>query len=280
MSHVWRNGPVQRSQRLLLLAIADNANEEGIAWPSTTTLAEKACMTTRTVTRALDSLKRAGWLEISPRTFEHGGNTYKLNLAKLSLTQRQDKMSSEQPSSDNLSREDADSTRHFEHLHQTLTPVDQTFQTLPPDILNNPPNPLLGRTIKEPSEPSRTISAFSPAFVIPDWVPPEAWNGFIEMRRAMRKKPTLHAAKLLIDKLDKLRGRGQDPGAVLDQSTANSWAGLFPVKQEGNRNANVPIGKADRNLAILAESLRDGKRKNSVGEARLLPSGSDRSHNS
>src|SRR5258708_7398299 len=65
------------------LAVADHADEKGIAWPTTTTLAAKACMTTRTVSRALDYLKSEGWLEVLPRTGQHGCHTYQLNLAKL-----------------------------------------------------------------------------------------------------------------------------------------------------------------------------------------------------
>ncbi|WP_084079985.1 helix-turn-helix domain-containing protein [Edaphobacter aggregans] len=138
MSRVWRHGPTLRSERLLLLAIADHADDKGVAWPSATTLAAKACMTTRTVSRALDSLKSAGWIEILPRTGQHGCHTYKLNLAKLNLggnatpdkmsDRSGDKMSDRrEPSPDTMSYRDAD-------LDQTFTPLDQTLTTSRSDI--------------------------------------------------------------------------------------------------------------------------------------------------
>jgi DNA-binding MarR family transcriptional regulator len=142
MSAVWRHGPVERSQRLLLLAIADNANDEAVAWPSTQTLAGKACMTVRTVSRTLEALVIAGWLEVLPRSFERRGNTYKLNVAKLKLSE--DKMSSDEHSPDNLSR---DATGHSQ-------PSDRTFQTPRQDILDNPPHPPIGRTTSNHQEPS------------------------------------------------------------------------------------------------------------------------------
>jgi DNA-binding MarR family transcriptional regulator len=145
MSAVWRHGPVERSQRLLLLAIADNANDDAVAWPSTQTLAGKACMTVRTVSRTLEALVMAGWLEVLPRSFERRGNTYKLNVAKLKLSE--DKMSSDEPSPDNLSR---DSTGHSQQS-------DRTFQTPRQDILNNPPAPPIGRTVKKHQEPSPAV---------------------------------------------------------------------------------------------------------------------------
>jgi hypothetical protein len=148
MSAVWKNGPQERSQRLLLLAIADNANDEAIAWPSTQTLAAKACMTVRTVSRTLDALTKAGWLQVLPRSFEHRGNTYKLNLAKLKLPE--DKMSSEGSSEDNLSPDSTKVGGHFD-------PSDRTFRAEWEDISNNPPHPPIGRTIKNHQEPKAAV---------------------------------------------------------------------------------------------------------------------------
>lgn len=67
---------------------------------------------------------------------------------------------------------------------------------------------------------------------LPDWVPKEAWDGYQEMRKKLRKPMTDRAVKLAIDTLTRLRDEGSDPGAVLDQSTLNSWQGLFAVRVE------------------------------------------------
>lgn len=68
----------------------------------------------------------------------------------------------------------------------------------------------------------------------PEWIPQEAFEAFIEMRKKMRKPMTAYAVKLAIKTLDRLRQEGHDPQAVLDQSIMNSWQGLFPIK-------NAPI---------------------------------------
>ena len=57
------------------------------------------------------------------------------------------------------------------------------------------------------------------------------------MRAKQRKAPTEHAVDLLLAKLDAMRKGGHDPAAVLDQSTANSWIGLFPIRDERERGA-------------------------------------------
>ena len=67
---------------------------------------------------------------------------------------------------------------------------------------------------------------------LPDWVPSEAWAGYVEMRKKIRKPMTDRAITLAVNTLDKLRLDGNDPGVVLDQSTLNAWQGLFAVRVE------------------------------------------------
>lgn len=68
---------------------------------------------------------------------------------------------------------------------------------------------------------------------IPAWVPYEQWNGYLEMRQAIRKPiKTDRAFNLAINTLEKLMQEGNEPGAVLDQSVMHSWIGLFAVRVE------------------------------------------------
>lgn len=74
MSRVWADSKQKGSALLLLLAIADNANDDGICWPGTETLAKKTRMTTRNVLRLLDTL--IGAKEISAVRRRNKGNVY------------------------------------------------------------------------------------------------------------------------------------------------------------------------------------------------------------
>jgi hypothetical protein len=51
MTLVWSESQHKGSELLLLLAIADNANDQGIAYPSLRTLAKKTRMSRRNVIR-------------------------------------------------------------------------------------------------------------------------------------------------------------------------------------------------------------------------------------
>ncbi len=68
MTRIWRSQePRRSSHRLLLLALADNANDEGICWPSLRTLSKKCVDDRRDVQRRLDWLDVHGFIECEIR---------------------------------------------------------------------------------------------------------------------------------------------------------------------------------------------------------------------
>lgn len=108
-----------------------------------------------------------------------------------------------------------------------------------------PANPSVGNgeREREQSEP-----------VLPDWIPTDAWEAYLEMRRRIRKPMTDYAMKLAVKTLEKLKAAGEEPRAVLEQSILNSWQGLFPVKG-ANTHARVK-GNPEVIRAAAAEALR------------------------
>lgn len=95
-----------------------------------------------------------------------------------------------------------------------------------------------GTSIEEEANasPSKRVKPKTTPAEIPDWVPAEAWNAFVEMRIRKGAKPTDRAVTLLIRKLDEFRKSGHDPGAVLDQSTLKNWTDVYEIKDERNGN--------------------------------------------
>ena len=75
---------------------------------------------------------------------------------------------------------------------------------------------------------------------IPLWINPETWDDFTEMRKSKKEPITAISAKRIIAKLNKLRELRQDPNEILDESIANGWKGVFPLKggNDGNRSGN------------------------------------------
>ena len=83
---------------------------------------------------------------------------------------------------------------------------------------------------------------------LPSWVPVESWEAFLEMRKKLRKPLTARAQKMLISKLGQFRAKGFDPAEVLDQSTMNSYQGIFEPKGTSNTRAKMDasVGKSGR----------------------------------
>lgn len=71
MSLVWPL-PLRPVEKLLLMALADNCNDEGTCWPSIKTLAKKASLDERTTQRKLRLLASKGLLKIEKRFRKDG----------------------------------------------------------------------------------------------------------------------------------------------------------------------------------------------------------------
>ena len=94
------------------------------------------------------------------------------------------------------------------------------------------------------------------ATALPEWVDPDAWAGFAEMRKRIRAPLTKRAIELTLRELDKLRATN-DPNEVLDQSTQNGWRGVFAIKTErGANHAGHRESAAERVRRLAIEGER------------------------
>ena len=91
MSAVWERSQHKGSALLLLLALADFANDTGECWPAVGTLAHKIRMSDRSVSRLLQTLIASG--ELAP-DFRSGRSTmYKILTSNLGISTGGDKLS-------------------------------------------------------------------------------------------------------------------------------------------------------------------------------------------
>jgi len=79
---------------------------------------------------------------------------------------------------------------------------------------------------------------------LPEWLPQAAWEDWLAHRKAMKAPFTQRAAELSISVLDRLRGEGQDPVAVINESVLRGWTGLFPLRQASAGGAPAQGGTA------------------------------------
>lgn len=91
MSQVWDVQSLSQPRKMLMLAVADFANEEGLSWPSVETLMRKCGFRSDSgVRRALSELCDEGWLIKSTRSSKapngrrvQGSNYYQIVISKL-----------------------------------------------------------------------------------------------------------------------------------------------------------------------------------------------------
>lgn len=73
----------------------------------------------------------------------------------------------------------------------------------------------------------------------------EALNAFAEHRKKLRKPMTDYAKKLLLKKLQKLSPTEGGQIAILNQSIANGWQGVFPLERDRNQQRQGRQSAAD-----------------------------------
>ncbi|MBB2767295.1 UNVERIFIED_ORG: hypothetical protein GGD60_004190 [Rhizobium esperanzae] len=88
MNTVWENGPDDRTEFMVLLALADWSDDKGNSWPGIEALAKKSRCSVRTAQITLNRLKDhgetgSGLIKIFPGAGPSGVNKYQINLALL-----------------------------------------------------------------------------------------------------------------------------------------------------------------------------------------------------
>lgn len=141
---VWEKAPVKDGALLLLLALADWADDEGVAFPSVEGLAFKARMGERHARRLLREFEADGVISTEQRGVHHRPNSYRICVEKLRALPERLKCP---PSSEGV-RESED-----------RTPTSEKRTPVAPDPSG---------TVKEPSTPEgQELKAEAERFV--DW---------------------------------------------------------------------------------------------------------------
>lgn len=80
MTQVWDLVQLNQSQTLVLLALADHADDEGVCWPSIDRIAKKARLERRATQRIIRALEDAGYLHIDPPEVSGRGHTNRYTI--------------------------------------------------------------------------------------------------------------------------------------------------------------------------------------------------------
>jgi hypothetical protein len=246
-------------QKAILYVLADMSDEQGTAWPSISAISAASCASERAVQNAIRALTKTGLIRVDRtlrktptyflqfRTFTPAGGA-----PRTSCTPQQ-----VHPAGD--------------------APYPRTSCTLPPQEMH--PTPAAGAP-KAPRKHQTSIreasSSRSVAVIVdlPKWIPEGAWAEWCSYRSKTAKgRWTQRAAELSMQNLEKLWSTGHDPKAVIEQSIANGWTGLFPDKSNraSQRSPGPPTKPAFRN-GFASALFDDWQASETASPAPLHPS--------
>jgi hypothetical protein len=207
--------------KLVLVALADFADEAGLCWPRVSVLVEMTCLSERTVRTAIATLTAAGLIVTDQAVGRGNTSKYRLgiNLSPEKVREMQVLQDAEK----------------VQLLPEKVQLLPQKVQLLPEKVQELHPEPPL--TIKNHHEPPKTRAARAvasvPEVVLPAWLPPDAWADWCDYRtKKDRRSWTQKAAELTIREIGNLNGQGQDPRALIEQAIMRGWQGIYPLKTQ------------------------------------------------
>jgi len=199
MSAIFESETLGPTERLIMLALADHADDSGRCYPSMQRLCKRTGLSDRAIQKNIKDLTEAGYLTVIPQAGQGGANVYIVTATP------------ERRSPPNEVR-------------------PRTSDTTPPNVVRQTPerrSPKPSGTIKEPKNPPtpRKRGDDTEAVAILSKVAgPEAAEAFVSHRRHKRAALTAHAATLIARKL----AGHPNPAAELERSIMQGWTGVFP----------------------------------------------------
>jgi hypothetical protein len=206
MSHIWANGPESQSETLVLLALADYANDDGVCWPSINGLVKKSRLSERGVQKVLKRLCEGGWLKISYGNGRNNCNVYTIKTP-------------------NEVHPERGSPPYLSAKTPNLSAINPERGSPEPSI-----------TIKEPSLNNKRARD-EVIDLLSKWSSKEAAVSFEKYRRGHKAKAlTLTAAKRLSGELQEIFNAGYDPSDALGLAEERGWASVKLDWYESSQN--------------------------------------------
>ena len=72
---------------------------------------------------------------------------------------------------------------------------------------------------------------------MPDWLPADKWQDFVDHRKAIRKPMTEKARERMLRHLADLKGKGHDVVTLMDTAIRSGWQDVYEPKASGQFNS-------------------------------------------
>ncbi|AWF42493.1 helix-turn-helix domain-containing protein [Proteus mirabilis] len=256
---------VKGTKLMIMVRLADYSSDEGVAYPSVETISRQIGAGISTIRNACNELERDGWLVKKQRRNgnRNASNLYFLNVDKLEkialeenakLRKQREKLSNfHRPDSDRSDFDRSDSDRTENSKNVRFDPPESGVQGgfHPPESGGDPqvnskhdPQVNSKHDPQELLEGKKSKNKFDPKLAKPSNVSDEVWQDWINFRKEIKKPLTETMCKQQAKKLSLCT----DANAVICNSIANGWQGLFPersVVQTQKVNSHTGFSEKD-----------------------------------
>ncbi|QBX35158.1 helix-turn-helix domain-containing protein [Paracoccus liaowanqingii] len=197
MNKVFDSETLGPTERLIMLALADHADDSGRCYPSIHRLCKRTGLGERSVQSNIKKLSDRGYLKKILGAGRRNANVYVVYP---------------NPAAD----------APPQHMHPAAD-APRTPQQMRANPAADAPKPS-GTTI----EPSDVIAVTTPAGILAEVASPEAARSFIAYRAHMKKPLTATAARRLASSLTRISNQGGDPDDALGMAEERGWQSIKP----------------------------------------------------
>jgi len=223
----WRNNITESElsykAKLVGLVLSQFFRDKKPTYPSITTLSQLTSLTINPVQHGLNELQKNGFIIREKKRIK--GNKFTSNVYTfIGVTNL------------HLSPHDTSNDTSNDTSYDTSYDIsyDTSYDISPHDME-------IDKEDKEDKEDKVKENAKNGSkLLLPDWLPINEWNAYLEMRIKKKKPATNKAKQLVIIKIDELRKKGNCPIKLLQQSVINNWTSVFETK-ETKKSSNVSL---------------------------------------
>lgn len=251
---------VKGTKLMIMVRLADFSSDEGISYPSVETLSRQIGAGVSTIRDACNELEKDGWLTKKQRRNgnRNASNLYFLNVDKLETIalqeiaklkkQRENNAISHPPVSDG-----SESDRSENSISGRFDPPESGGD---PSVNSKHDPSVNSKEDPKPATQKKSTVKFAPLSVCPENVSEPVWQDWVKFRKEIKKPLTETSCRQIAKKL----AGHPDPDAVLCDSIANGWQGIFPERTIGRKPAkpSTHSGFSDKNYESRSAAWVNG----------------------
>lgn len=270
LSWAWEADTGSPGRKLVLVGLAQFANDKDECWPSQKTIAERTEQSERTVREHLAWLEEAGFLTRQARSA--AGNRYDSDVIKLHLERLQPKAKEERKPAANSAAGDPPPENLADGEKPHVPAADfagHQRQISPPNLhmnlqIESPTTPLPpkgGRGCgRKGQKKSIQVDEFDALIPIDFQTPPflAKWHEFVAFRA--EKKPFNEIAARNMLKMFSREARTPDVAITwIQKSLDQSWTGVFPTQVAPAKGFSRPAPRDTLNDELRAQLANRGR---------------------